>query len=190
GVKREKGAIQWCRTTFIRQKHLLLTGALLTALLLLLFGICSQLPAPNLWKLLFLLFPLLICAWLLFRNRHVRSPGTLGDDMHIHRFWNRAAPERRDPQKPEAHGSGTSARGRSVHEDTSSPVRPELEPPSVTFADIAGIDAVRREVEELVQFLRAPEHSERVEARIPRGALLLGPPGTGKPLLAKAFPGE
>jgi hypothetical protein len=48
GVKREKGAIQWGRTTFIRHKQLLLTGVLLTALLLLLFGICSQLPAPDL----------------------------------------------------------------------------------------------------------------------------------------------
>ncbi len=45
-MKRAKGAIQWCRTTFIRQKQLLLTGVLLTALVLLLFGICSQLPPP------------------------------------------------------------------------------------------------------------------------------------------------
>ena len=50
GVRREKGrkAMQRGRTTFIRQKQLLLTGGLLTALLLLLFGICSQLPAPDL----------------------------------------------------------------------------------------------------------------------------------------------
>src|SRR5437868_13394055 len=48
GVKREKRAIQWGRTILIRQKQLLLTGVLLTALLLLLFGICSQLPAPDL----------------------------------------------------------------------------------------------------------------------------------------------
>src|SRR6266516_2556588 len=48
GVKREKGAIQWGRTTFIRQKQILLTGALVAAQLLLLFGICGQLPAPDL----------------------------------------------------------------------------------------------------------------------------------------------
>jgi hypothetical protein len=48
GVKRKKRAIQWGRTTFIRYKQLLLTGVLLTVLLLLLFGICSQLPAPDL----------------------------------------------------------------------------------------------------------------------------------------------
>ena len=119
-----------------------------------------------------------------------RETGTIGDDMHIHRFWNRAAPERGASQAPEAAGGGTPARGRSVHEDTSSPVRPELKPPSVTFGDVAGIDEVRREVEELVQFLRAPEHFERLGARIPRGALLVGPPGTGKTLLAKAVAGE
>jgi len=72
----------------------------------------------------------------------------------------------------------------------SSQARPELEPPPVTFADVAGIDEVRREVEELVQFLRAPEHFERLGARIPRGALLVGLPGTGKTLLAKAVAGE
>src|SRR5436305_12800035 len=48
GVKREKRAIQWGRTTFIRYKQLLLTGVLRTALLLLLFGICNQLQAPDL----------------------------------------------------------------------------------------------------------------------------------------------
>src|SRR5438045_326949 len=110
--------------------------------------------------------------------------------MHIHPFWKRAAPERRDPQTPEAAGGGTPARDRSARKDTSSPVRPDLEPPSVTFADVAGIDEVRREVEELVQFLRAPERFERLGAHIPRGALLVGPPGTGKTLLAKAVAGE
>src|SRR5436853_355084 len=119
-----------------------------------------------------------------------RETGTIGDDMHIHRFWKRAEPERRDPQTPEAADGGTPARDRSVHKDTSSPVRPDLEPPSVTFGDVAGIDEVRREVEELVQVLRAPEHFERLGARIPRGALLVGPPGTGKTLLAKAVAGE
>ena len=64
-----------------------------------------------------------------------------------------------------------------------------LEPP-VTFADVAGIDEVRTELEEIVQFLRSPERFDRLGARIPRGALLVGPPGTGKTLLAKAVAGE
>src|SRR5947208_13505051 len=110
--------------------------------------------------------------------------------MHINRFWKRAEPERRDPQAAEAPGGGASARGRTAHARMSSPVLQELKPPPVTFADIAGIDEMRREVEELVQVLRAPEHFERLGARIPRGALLVGPPGTGKTLLAKAVAGE
>ena len=326
-MKREKGrkAIQRVRTTFIRQKQLLLTGVLLTALLLLLFGICSRLPAPDLtppssgltvidystfiaqvrasnvlmvslqdqdiegllarplskgqatptrqtkmtplqagtahgagsyilssdvrsfglppataslpldparlvftrlpgrgdaalipllvskhvviqtlpsaqlqlpswllllWKSLPFLFLLLILAWVLFSSRRVRSPGAVGDHMRINQVRNRAKPERRDSQTPETSGGDISARDKSAHKRTFSPDRPELEPPPVTFADVAGIDEVRQEVEELVQFLRAPEHFERLGARIPRGALLVGPPGTGKTLLAKAVAGE
>src|SRR5713101_1589665 len=63
-------------------------------------------------------------------------------------------------------------------------------PPAVTFADVAGIDEVRTELEEIVQFLRSPERYHRLGAHIPRGALLVGPPGTGKTLLAKAVAGE
>lgn len=62
--------------------------------------------------------------------------------------------------------------------------------PPVTFADVAGIDEVRAELEEIVQFLRNPQFYSRLGARIPRGALLVGPPGTGKTLLAKAVAGE
>ena len=62
--------------------------------------------------------------------------------------------------------------------------------PVVTFADVAGIDEVRAELEEIVQFLRNPDRYDRLGARIPRGALLVGPPGTGKTLLAKAVAGE
>ncbi len=62
--------------------------------------------------------------------------------------------------------------------------------PPVTFADVAGIDEVRIELEEIVRFLRSPQQYERLGARIPRGALLVGPPGTGKTLMAKAVAGE
>src|SRR5579875_1817308 len=62
--------------------------------------------------------------------------------------------------------------------------------PPVTFADVAGIDEVRSELEEIVRFLRSPEQFNRLGARIPRGALLIGPPGTGKTLLARAVAGE
>ena len=71
----------------------------------------------------------------------------------------------------------------------SAAVRKPVEPP-VTFADVAGIDEVRQELEEMVEFLRNPARYDRLGARIPRGALLVGPPGTGKTLLAKAVAGE
>lgn len=61
---------------------------------------------------------------------------------------------------------------------------------TVTFADIAGCDEAKLEVTELVDFLREPAKFERLGARIPRGVLLEGPPGTGKTSLAKAIAGE
>ncbi len=65
-----------------------------------------------------------------------------------------------------------------------------IDAPPVTFEDVAGINEVRAELEEIVEFLRSPERYNRLGARIPRGALLVGPPGTGKTLLAKAVAGE
>ncbi|PKO69776.1 MAG: cell division protein FtsH [Betaproteobacteria bacterium HGW-Betaproteobacteria-16] len=60
----------------------------------------------------------------------------------------------------------------------------------VTFADVAGVDEARQELEEVVDFLRHPLEYGRLGAHIPKGVLLVGPPGTGKTLLAKAVAGE
>jgi len=59
-----------------------------------------------------------------------------------------------------------------------------------TFADVAGVDEAKEEVQELVQFLRDPSKFQRLGGMIPRGVLMVGPPGTGKTLLAKAIAGE
>ena len=60
----------------------------------------------------------------------------------------------------------------------------------VTFADVAGADEEKHEMEEIVDFLKNPKKYSEIGARIPKGVLLLGPPGTGKTLLAKAVAGE
>ena len=60
----------------------------------------------------------------------------------------------------------------------------------VTFNDVAGIDEAKEEVAELVDFLKEPEKYTRIGAKIPRGCLLIGEPGTGKTLLARAIAGE
>ncbi|HJN95628.1 MAG TPA: ATP-dependent zinc metalloprotease FtsH [Gammaproteobacteria bacterium] len=60
----------------------------------------------------------------------------------------------------------------------------------VTFADVAGVDEAKDDVQELVEFLREPNKFQRLGGRIPRGILMVGQPGTGKTLLAKAIAGE
>jgi cell division protease FtsH len=61
---------------------------------------------------------------------------------------------------------------------------------NVTFADVAGCDEAKEEVQELVDFLRDPTKFQKLGGRIPRGVLMVGPPGTGKTLLARAIAGE
>src|SRR5262245_12440138 len=56
----------------------------------------------------------------------------------------------------------------------------------VTFADVAGVDEAKTELQEVVEFLKYPEKFNSLGARIPRGVLLVGPPGTGKTLMARA----
>ncbi len=64
------------------------------------------------------------------------------------------------------------------------------ERPGTTFADVAGYGAVKKEVTEVVDFLKDPSKFAEVGARIPKGVLLVGPPGTGKTLIARAVAGE
>ena len=74
--------------------------------------------------------------------------------------------------------------GRSRHRVTAK------EHTNVTFADVAGIDEAKEEVHEIIEFLRSPKKFQRLGGRTPRGVLLVGEPGCGKTLLAKAIAGE
>ncbi len=74
--------------------------------------------------------------------------------------------------------------GRSRHRLTSK------EHVNVTFADVAGVEEAKEETQELIEFLKNPKRFQRLGGRIPRGMLLVGPPGCGKTLLAKAIAGE
>ena len=183
------------------QKQSLLTGFLLIVAAMLLFGIFSQFQPPrtsispdgatvldyrtfieqvktrNVPTVFFVLILLLALApkgtSRSFRSLDDRVTGIGKNRAHLFERVKETAEPRQTGEK--------TASDRTAAKK----VQGDLEPPA-TFADVAGIDEVRIEVEEIVQFLRSPERFSRLGARIPRGALLVGPPGTGKTLLAKA----
>ena len=68
--------------------------------------------------------------------------------------------------------------------------RYEADDRPITFADVAGLEGVKNDLEEVVEFLRSPEKFQRLGARVPKGILLMGPPGAGKTLLGQAVAGE
>ncbi len=145
------------------------------------------------WRFVPVLFLVLLFLLVLAPKKH--SHATRGADERMTQMGkSKARRFERSKEVPSNRSlnSKTSMTGKTATPGTpstaSKPVV-SLEPP-VTFADVAGIDEVRTELEEIVQFLRSPERFDRLGARIPRGALLVGPPGTGKTLLAKAVAGE
>lgn len=157
--------------------------------------VVSTLPAAHtsflvslLWRLApFVILTIILALILIPRNR---SRSTRGIDDHFSQMG-KSQPRRyglKEEHEPRRTPEKTMGITKPVTPAKATVQKP-VEPP-VTFNDVAGIDEVRQELEEIVQFLRSPERYERLGARIPRGALLVGPPGTGKTLLAKAVAGE
>ncbi len=87
-------------------------------------------------------------------------------------------------------GGGGGGRGGALGFGKSKARMLEKDQNKVTFADVAGCDEAKEEVEEMVDFLKDPAKYQKLGGKVPRGALMVGPPGTGKTLLARAIAGE
>jgi cell division protease FtsH len=87
-------------------------------------------------------------------------------------------------------GGGSGGRGNPLSFGRSKAKMLSPDQVKTTFKDVAGVDEAKEEVTELVDFLRAPEKFQKLGGKIPRGVLMVGQPGTGKTLLAKAIAGE
>lgn len=167
----------------------------------------SQTQTPGwlglIWKFAPLLFLMVLLTIVLTPRKQGRIPQNINEHIaqftkkRMRRFDGAGVPKARDSQEKKV-GSSAGMAGKTTT-PTHSALTPSstanaqairMSPPPTTFADVAGIDEVRVELEEIVQFLRTPEKFDRLGARIPRGALLVGAPGTGKTLLARAVAGE
>lgn len=152
----------------------------------------SQAPAWQSWVLKFLpivILFILLLVWMVSRNSNRMSRSI--DDRVSQLGRSRAKRFVRARETPYSSAQKPSPTTPKDSRQVTRPVTARVtETPGVTFNDVAGIDEVRSELEEIVGFLRSPERFNRLGARIPRGALLVGPPGTGKTLLAKAVAGE
>jgi cell division protease FtsH len=160
-------------------------------------AVTIQLPAMTpawlslLWRFAPILLLVLVMALLMAPRNGMRSARAMDDRISQ---IGKSRVRRFERAKENSQSRSTPVKSPGLGRPATSPIGgttvTKVAPPPVTFNDVAGIDEVRAEVEEIVQFLRSPDRYDRLGARIPRGALLVGPPGTGKTLLAKAVAGE
>ncbi len=144
-----------------------------------------------LWRFAPILLLILVMALLLFPRTANRSSRVMDDRIsQIAKSRVRRFERTKETSQPRRTYEKIPGLGKPATSPIATATPTKVVPPPVTFNDVAGIDEVRAEVEEIVQFLRRPDQYDRLGARIPRGALLVGPPGTGKTLLAKAVAGE